>query len=663
MLYTFAKANDFDKAVEAHRQGRFAEAEAIYQQVLAQNPNHADAIHMQGLLHHQKGDRAKASQLIERSIALLPTNPTAYSNLAEVKRCLGLPQDAEKLCRQAIAMNPNMSAAYVNLALALHQMGRASEGLPHALRAIELGPREAGGYSAAALCLAEMQRIPEAIRYFEETLKLLPNDAMIMSSLALCYVRVEMHQKAIETMKRAVDLAPDNMNILMSMGIMMAQLEKFHDSAQWFEKVLQIKPDFMPAIEHLAGVRTGQKRFEDAIVLCRRIMQANPNALDVAANMGEAMMNLGQFDETIVEMKRVLAIKKLPSILQSLSNAYARTARPDEALQHINEAVALDPQNAVLHFNKSIILMLMGRYRDAWPEYEWRWQHPRMVGRTRRFSVPQWDGRPLNGARILLHAEQGMGDTIFFGRYAKLIAEERGGKPVLWVQTSIVEVAKTIPGVEQVVGESGPIPQVDYHIPIMSLPRIFNTAIETIPTPIPYIKSEPVRAAYWKEELARRTKKFKVGLVWEGGAFQPENFLRSASLPAYAPLADVPGVTFFGLQKGPAEIQSKTPPEGMDFHDLAPHIKDFADTTAILDNLDLLVSIDTSVLHFAAALGKPVWMFLAYSPGHMWMYHREDTPWYPNIKIYRQPAFKDWATPVGRVKKDLIALLQREGRI
>lgn len=664
MLYSFTKPdNSFDKAIEAHRQGRADEAEALYRQVLAQNPNHADAIHMLGLLHHQRGDRATAAQLIERSIALLPTNPMAYSNLAEVKRCLGLPQEAEKLCRQAMGMSPNMAAAYVNLALAMHQMGRSSEGLPHALRAVELAPREAGGYSSAAICLAEMQRLPEAIRYFEETIKIVPNDIMILSSLAFCYARVEMHEKAVNTMKRGLEIAPDNPHMLLSMGILMGQLEKFDQAGHWLEKTLEKSPDFMPAIEHLAGVRTGQKRFEEAIALCKRVLAVNPNALDMTANMGEAMMNLGQFEETIAEMKKVLAIRPLPSVYQSLSNAYARTARPDEALENINKALDLDPKNAVLHFNKSIILMLMGRYLEAWPEYEWRWQHPRMVGRTRRFNVPQWDGKPLNGARILLHAEQGMGDTIFFGRYARLIAEQRGGKPVMWVQTSIVEVAKTIPGVEQVVGEAGPLPPVDFHIPIMSLPRIFNTSVETVPAPIPYIKADPVKSAYWKEELARRTNKFKVGLVWEGGAFQPENFLRSASLPAYAPLADVPGVAFFSLQKGPAEVQSKTPPEGMDFTDLAPFIKDFSDTTAMLDNMDLLVSIDTSVVHFAAALGKKIWMFLAYSPGHMWMYHREDTPWYPNIKIYRQPAFKDWVTPVMRVKADLIDLLKKEGRM
>jgi ADP-heptose:LPS heptosyltransferase len=191
----------------------------------------------------------------------------------------------------------------------------------------------------------------------------------------------------------------------------------------------------------------------------------------------------------------------------------------------------------------------------------------------------------------------------------------------------------------------------------MSLPRVFNTSLGTIPNSFPYVKADPVKKEYWRKELASRTTKFKVGLVWEGGHFQPENFLRSNSLAAYAPLAGVPNVAFFGLQKGPAEEQCKSPPEGMDFTNLGPYIKDFSDTAAILDNLDLLISIDTSVIHVAGALNKPIWMLLAWSPGHMWMFKRLDTPWYPTVRIFRQPAFKDWATPVSQVKEELNKLV------
>jgi tetratricopeptide (TPR) repeat protein len=653
MLVTFAKPDPFNPIVELHRAGRMAEAEAQYRQFLAANPQHADVHHMLGLLLHQTGRSQEGLVLIQRAIAILPTNPLAYSNLAEILRQLGRPEEAERICRQALALQPNLGAAHVNLAMAIFQQRRFKEALPHALRAIELGPREHNGYSVAGICLAEMQQVPDAIRYFEEAIKLNSTDTAVLATLANLYARQELNDKAVATMRRAVDLAPNDAQTLLNMGSLMAQLEKFDASAEWLEKSLALKPDFLPALASLASVRAGQKRFEESIALSRRITAIAPDELDVLATMAESLMNLGQFDEAIAEMQRCLAIKPRAGMHQSLSNAYTRTGRPELGLIEINQAIALDPNNAVLHFNKSIILLLLGRMQEAWPEYEWRWQHPRMVGRNRAFGVPQWDGRPLNGARILLHAEQGLGDTIFFGRYATLIARERGGKPILWVPNAIVEVARTIEGVVDVVGEAGPVPPFDTHLPIMSLPRVFNTSLETVPNKVPYIRTDPVRSARWKKELAERTGKFKVGLVWYGGDFQPENFLRSNSLAAYAPLADVPNVAFFSLQKGHAEIQSKNPPPGMDFTDLAPFIKDFSDTSAILENLDLLISIDTSVIHFAAALAKPVWMLLAYAPGHMWMFHREDTPWYPTVRIFRQPAFKDWATPVGRVKLEL----------
>ncbi|HEY4330434.1 MAG TPA: tetratricopeptide repeat protein, partial [Phycisphaerae bacterium] len=481
MIHTFSKPNLFDKAVESHRAGRMPEAETLYRELLRDNPQHADALHMLGLLYYQRGDRQAGADMIERSIAFLPTNPSAFSNLGEVKRSLGRLDEAEKLCRHAIKLHPDLAAAHVNLAMTLHQMGKAGDALPHALRAIELNPKEAGGYAAAALALTDTGRFSDAIRYYDEAIKLNPNDPATQSGIAMCHVRVEANEKAIVNMKRAVALAPDNPQILLNMGSLMAQLEKFEESAMWLEKTLEKAPNMMIAIEHLAGVRTGQKRFQDSIDLCRRIIAINPNALDTYATMGEAMMNLGQFDECIAAMKTALQIRPWPSVLQSLSNAYVRMGNPEAGIETINQALAMDPQNAILHFNKSIILMLLGRLQEAWGEYEWRWQHPRMVGRTRRFGVPQWDGRQLNGARILLHAEQGLGDTIFFGRYVSKIAEERGGKPIMWVQTSVVEIAKTIPGVHQVIGEHGTVPAFDTHLPIMSLPRIFNTTLETVP--------------------------------------------------------------------------------------------------------------------------------------------------------------------------------------
>lgn len=646
-----------DDAMQAHRQGRLPEAEAVYRQILAQNPNHADALHMLGLLGHQAGHSDAGIELIRRSIAVNPRNSSSHSNLAELLRSRSRFDEAEAHARQAIALDPSMAAPHINLAMILHQKGKSNEALATAVRATQLGPNEAAAYSVTGTMLADLRRPSDAAAYLEQAVRLNPRDPVSLSALGICYARLEQYDKAKIALDAAVNIAPDNIQILMNMGAVYAQMERFAEAAPWFERVLQKDPNFISALEHMASVKTSLKQFEEAIALCRRILTLYPTAMDTYATMAEALMNLGRFDEAITEMNNALKIKPWPGVYQSLSNAYARAGQPEIGLEYVEKAVAMDPENAILHFNKSVILMLMGRLQEAWQEYEWRWKHPRMVGRNRRFNVPQWEGQPLDGKRVLFHAEQGLGDTIFFGRYATLVAREKGGKPVMWVQNSMVELVKTIPGVDEVIGEAGPVPRVDFHLPIMSLPRVFNTSLDNIPSDFPYIKSNPEKTEHWRQEFEKRTRKFKVGLVWEGGHFQPENFLRSNSLAAYAPLADVPNVAFFGLQKGPAEKQCDNPPPGMDFTNLGPFIKDFNDTAAILANLDLLISIDTSVVHVAGALGKPVWMLLAWSPGHMWMFKRPDSPWYPMFRIFRQPAFKDWATPVAQVKAELNKLV------
>jgi len=662
MLITFAKEADlFTQATAAHRQGNLPDAEALYRQVLMRNPNHADALHMLGLLAHQAGNQAVAIELIERALVIAPHAAAAHSNLAEIKRTGGRLKEAEDLARRAIALDPAMGAAHVNLAMALHQQGRHAEALTFALRATELSPNEAPPFGTAGACLIELQRYADAVRYLEEGHRRAPNDAGILSTLGTCLTRLEQYDRAHAALLRAVELAPDHAGILLNMGAMFAQVERFTEAEKWVEKAYVKDPSSPVALEFLAGAKLGAKKFDECIELCRKILAARPDALEIYATMGEALMNLGRFEECITEMSNALAIRPFPSGYQALSNAHVRCGRPEVGLTIVDKAIAMDPNSAILHFNKSVILMLMGRLAEAWEEYEWRWKHPRMVGRNRAFKVPQWDGSPLEGKRILLHAEQGMGDTIFFGRYATRVAQEMGGKPVMWVQNSVVDLVKSIEGVAEVVGETSPLPAFDVHLPIMSLPRIFKTTLENIPAKVPYIKTNAAKSAFWKQKLGEMTGKFKVGLVWEGGPFQPENFLRSNSLAAYAPLAEVPGVAFFGLQKGPAEAQCATPPAGMDFTNLGPEIKDFSDTAAILENLDLLISIDTSVVHVAGALGKPVWMLLAWSPGHMWMFDRLDTPWYPTFRIFRQPAFKDWATPVGQVKAELEKLLRGRG--
>ena len=543
----------------------------------------------------------------------------------------------------------------------LHQIGRPLEALPYAQRGVELSPQDFNAQRSFGIILLDSGRPMEATHFLKDATRLNPNDALALSYLGVCYERLERMDLALTAHRKAASISPDHVRILINYGMSLGRQGQFIDAEAVFRQVLQTVPNLGEALECLAGVQLSLKHHEESVATCKKAIELNPKSTIAYATLGEALMNLGRFDETIESMKEITSIQPSAAVYQSWSNALVRSGHPEEGLAMIEKSLAMEPQNPTFHFNRSIILIMLGRLVEAWPEYEWRWKQPRVAGRTYKYSSPMWDGATLNDKRVLLYAEQGLGDTVFFGRYAKRVAE-RGGQVLLRVQPQLKELLQSIPGVSWVIGNNEPVPEHDVHIPLMSLPRIFETSLETIPVEVPYIKTDPTRSAYWREQFSRRGDRMNVGLVWEGGAFQPENFLRSASLAAYTPLGVVEGVSFYGLQKGPAEVQAKSPPAGMDFTDLGPSIKDFSDTAAIVENLDLLISIDTSVVHIAGALAKPVWMLMAFTPGHMWMYKREDTPWYPTFRIYRQPAFKDWDSVVERIKKDLAEEVARRKR-
>jgi len=321
-------------------------------------------------------------------------------------------------------------------------------------------------------------------------------------------------------------------------------------------------------------------------------------------------------------------------------------------------AIALEPDYAMGHFSKGLILLFAGRLEEAWPYLDYRWKHPQMDGWRHVTTKPVWDGAPLNGKRILLHAEQGLGDTIHFARYAALVAQ-RGGRVILEVQRGLEDFVRTMPGIERVVVRGQPVGEYDTLVPLLSLPGIFKTSLKTIPATIPYAHALPAKVEQWRKIIDDGSGKLKVGIAWMGGDFQRENHLRSTSLATFAPLAAVPSVRFYSLQKGPSAREALRPPAGMEIIDLDPFIHDFADTAAAMMNLDLVISVDTSVVHVAGALGKPVWTLLHPNIGHMWMTHREDSPWYPTMRLFRQATPGDWPTLMRRVAVKLEELVSR----
>ncbi len=403
-------------------------------------------------------------------------------------------------------------------------------------------------------------------------------------------------------------------------------------------------------------------RFGEAERMLLRSVEIDPRGWTAWSNLGNTMVELQRLDDAIAAFSNSLAVN--PGHAPTLSNlGVALTARgvPQHAMTVLDLAVQLDPDNAETRCNRALARLAAGDYLQGFEEYEWRW-------RTRAkpphgFTAPMWDGAPFTGRTLLLHDEGGYGDTLQFCRYAAL-AKARGGRVILRVRRPLLTLLSRLPGIDGVVEHGAALPPFDLHCPMFSLPRVFRTTIETIPSPSGYLAPDPDRVAAWSVRLAadRIGGRRRIGLVWAGGPhpYSRESALadrrRSIGLAELAPLAAaVPDAVFYSLQIGEAAAQAASSPPGLRLIDHTAWIGSFDDTAALVSQLDLVVAVDTSTAHLAAALGRPVRMLSRFDQCWRWLTGRVDTPWYEGLRLYQQPEPFDWATPIERLAADLVA--------
>jgi hypothetical protein len=329
------------------------------------------------------------------------------------------------------------------------------------------------------------------------------------------------------------------------------------------------------------------------------------------------------------------------------------TGRWHDAIAAFRQAAKLRPDLAVAHWNLGLTLLRQGDYPAGWPEWEWRWNVPDLRLNRLQCRQPQWDGAELAGKRILLYAEQGFGDTIQFARYVPLVAA-RGGIVTLGCPTELFNLFSRLPGVETCLPQPGTAPaSFSVHASLPSLPRIFGTTLATIPQNIPYMHADPAKIERWRARMTGTNTK-KIGLVWAGRPTHRGDRERSLPLAALADLPALPGIQWFSLQKGDAAQQARTAP--FELTDWTNELIDFSDTAALIANLDLVISVDTSVAHLAGAMGKPVWVLLPFVPDWRWLLERGDSPWYPTMRLFRQTTSGDWQTPLAQLHKALQSL-------
>ena len=446
-------------------------------------------------------------------------------------------------------------------------------------------------------------------------------------------------------------------------GVWFAALQHYQagrlaEAERLFRQVLAVNPRHADSL-HLLGVIAYQTgRHDLAVDMIGKAIAINPREASLQSNLGNLLLQQGRLDEAVASYRRAIELKPdFSEALNNLGNALRAQKQLDEAVASYRRALKLRPDDPEVHYNLATALLARGDMPAGWEEHEWRWKTPQLAPSRRDFAQPQWRGEPAEGRTLLIHAEQGFGDTLHFCRYAPLAAAQ-GLRVILDLPKPLVRLLGSLSGVDQIVAPGEALPAFDLHCPMMSLPLALRTTIDTIPADVPYLYPDAAQVRFWQGRLgALENQGRRIGVAWAGNprphilAAAAIGRRRSIAPDRLAPLCELPGLHFFSLQKdGPAA------PADFPLIDFMAEMRDFADTAALIANLDLIISVDTSVVHLAAALGKPVWVLDRFNSCWRWLVGRHDSPWYPGLRLYRQPHPGDWNSVVAEVARDLRGL-------
>ena len=416
-----------------------------------------------------------------------------------------------------------------------------------------------------------------------------------------------------------------------------------------YAEILAAEPN-QPDALHLSGVIALQSgRLEEAHQRIHKAIGVNPNVAEYYNNFGNVFVQQGKIGEAIAAFRKATILRpSYPKAFSNFGNALKKAGQFELATAAYQKAVALAPNYLEAKWNLGLLQLLQGDFAQGWAGFEQRLEIDEIRAGKRQFKEPRWNGEALNGKRILLHVEQGFGDTMQFARYASLVAD-RGGKVALEVPPELSRLFTGLRGVETIVARGELLPEFDIHCPLLSLPMVFGTTLATIPNSVPYLLAPNQLFEQWSHKFSAYGNRLKVGLAWAGNPRQRNDRNRSMQFDQLCELTNISGIDFFSLQVGPAAAQGATSKHFARVNDLTGELKDFADTAGLIQCLDLVVSVDTAVAHLAGALGKPVWVPLAFVPDWRWHLNRADSPWYPTMRLFRQAKPGDWSAPMREI--------------
>ncbi len=589
-------AQSITEAIAFHQAGDLAQAERCYRLVLAGDPEQVDALHYLGVLEAQRGRGAEALALIER----------------------------------ALAREPRAAEVHFNRGNILQGLNRFAEALASYDQVLLLMPQNAPAHYNRGNVLQQLKRHEEALASYDKLLALMPDNAAAFYNRGVALQALKRYEEALASYDRALSIALDDAEVLSNRGIALYELKRYEEALASYDQALAIKPDFVEVLNNRGNVLRELNRLEEALASCDKALAIKPDYLEALTNRGMALQALNRHAEALVCYDRALAVS---------------------------------PNYADAHWAVSLCSLALGDFERGWREYEWRWKTEDFPSPRREFQRPLWLGREdIRGKTILLYGEQGLGDTLQFSRYVEMVAH-RGANVILEVQPALKSLLAGLHGAPRILATGERLPDFEYQCPLLSLPLAFKTTLETVPARVPYIETTPERVMAWRTRLAQTIdpRDFRVGICWQGQPAAKADIGRSIPLREFYPLSQIPGVRLISLQKHHGLDQLDDLPAGMKVETLGDDFdagsNAFVDSAAVMESLDLIVASDTSVVHLAGALARPVWVALKHVPDWRFMREQSASPWYPTVRLFRQPKPADWHAVFAIISSELQALV------
>ncbi|WP_244815467.1 tetratricopeptide repeat protein [Caballeronia sp. Lep1P3] len=606
----------FARGFAAHRDGRLTEAERDYQAALAAEPSHVEALHYLGVLRHQQGQHAEAAELVARAVDLRPTDAALQLNLGNALKALGRIDDAIERFRNALTLAPGFPLAQYNLGNAYSAVGRHED----------------------------------AADAFEKAVRLQPNDAAAWNNFGNALAALSRHDDAARAFRRALALRPRHAGAHNNLGMALNALGDTLGAVAHFRAAIDAEPNYVAAYFNLGNLLDARGHPEEALPALEKAVGMQPRFAPAHFGLGHALAKLNRHDEAVRSYERAVGLDpKYAVAWLCLGNSHLALAAHAAAIRAFDEALRLDPAMPAAHLNRGLALLATGDYERGLPEYEWRLKTP---GSEPAPPFARWTGEPLPGRTLLVRAEQGFGDTLQFMRFAAFAAK-RVGKLVLEVQPALVPMlapAAHAARIELRSRADEPRTGVDVFCPLLSLPlALAITSQDAIPARAPYLVVPAEHRRKWRGSLGGQERR-KIGIAWSG-RLQPGE-TRSVQVAALAPLFEVEGIDWIVLQPFLTEDERTAllaHPRAKCIHRVEGRLESFADTGAIIDRLDAIVSVDTSVAHLAGALGKPLWVMLPFAADWRWGVDGNRTAWYPRAQLVRQRAAGEWAGVIEEV--------------